>query len=334
MTGPPWHHTPKGFRNPPGSPQREPIPRMDRLGFIWRQIIKGRKSPIIPDHHVLDPASVRHALARHDAGDSLTWLGHAAFLLTLNGKRVLFDPYLGDFASPVRGVGPKRFVPPALRPRDLPPIDLLIVSHNHYDHLCAETIEALPGKDRCQVAAPLGLGVFFRKRGYKKIAELDWHQVLEVPDLRVTALPAVHWSKRTPFDRNKTLWGSFLVESKDHKVWFAGDTGYGAVFKEIGHRYGPIDLALTPIGAYAPRPIMRAHHVTPEEAVQIGKDIEAHTLVAMHWGTVTLTEEHPFEPPARFRLAAEEAGFGPERAWVMQIGETRALANRWPRNSG
>ena len=163
-------------------------------------------------------------------------------------------------------------------------------------------------------------------------AELDWHESLDLEGLKVTALPAVHWSKRTPFDRNRSLWASFALTSERQRVWFAGDTGYGPVFAELGRTYGPFDLALLPIGAYAPREIMAAHHATPEEAIRIGREMRAETLVAMHWGTVVLTDEHPFEPPERFRRAAEAAGLAPDRAWLMQIGETRPLTSRWPAN--
>jgi N-acyl-phosphatidylethanolamine-hydrolysing phospholipase D len=327
----PSHHTDRGFRNPPGSPVRLHETRA-YWRFVWHRIVKSQRLPQVPVGHALAPAEAAAGLAEHAEVESLTWLGHAAFLLRIGGKNVLLDPYLGEFASPVRGFGPRRFVPAAFGPDRLPPIDVLIVSHNHYDHLCAPTLRALPGKAHMQVIAPLGLARFFRRRGYARVRELDWHQSINIDGLKVTALPAVHWSKRTPFDRNRSLWASFALTTERRRVWFAGDTGYGPVFRELGHKYGPFDLALVPIGAYAPQKIMAAHHVTPEEAVRIGREMRAETLVGMHWGTVVLTDEHPFEPPERFRAAAVAGGYPEDRAWLMRIGETRALKPHWPSN--
>ncbi|MCW5752360.1 MAG: MBL fold metallo-hydrolase [Alphaproteobacteria bacterium] len=328
----PWHHTARGFRNPPGSPVH-PVDAREYWRFVWRRILRAQAAPIAPDGHVLEQAEVARGLGLHAVRDALTWLGHASFLLTLGGKRVLLDPYLGEFASPMRGFGPRRFVAPALAAEALPPIDLMIVSHNHFDHLCAPTVESFPHKARCHVVVPLGLGRFFRRRGYGRVSELDWHQHHELEGLRVTALPAVHWSRRGMFDRNRTLWASFAIEGAGRKVWFAGDTGYGEVFGELGRRYGPFDAALLPIGAYEPRPIMRRHHATPEEAVRIGREMGARTLVAMHWGTIVLTDEDPFEPPERFRAAAAAQGVPEAAAWVMRIGETRPLGPVWPANA-
>jgi len=330
----PWHHTGRGFRNPPGSPHRT-ARQGDYWRFVWRRILTAQRRPAIPEGHCLDRDDACALLAAHDAGDSLTWLGHAAFLLRLAGVNILFDPYLGDYASPVRGLGPKRFVNPGLRADDLPPIDLIVVSHNHYDHLCAETIAALRPRLRGAAVVPLGLGDFLARRGYDRVHELDWRQTLVHGPVKITALPAIHWSKRTPFDRNRSLWASFAVEGAGRRVWFAGDTGYGPVFEEIGRTHGPFDLAMLPIGAYEPRSIMETHHTTPEEAVRIARDIGARHLVAMHWGTIILTDEHPFEPPRRFAEAASAAGFAAECAWLMKIGETRALpaAAGWPLNA-
>jgi L-ascorbate metabolism protein UlaG (beta-lactamase superfamily) len=328
----PSHHTERGFRNPPGSPEQRAT-AADYWRFVWRRILQRQHAPTVPEGHVLKPAEAAAGLIRHAEGPSLTWLGHAAFLLRIGGKAILLDPYLGDFASPLDGFGPKRFVPPAFTPAELPPIDALIVSHNHYDHLCAATLRALPGKDRLQVIVPLGLAPFFHRLGYGRVAELDWHGRFELDGLTITALPAVHWSKRGLFDRNRTLWASFALSTARHRVWFAGDTGYDPVFAELGRDYGPFDLALIPIAAYAPRAIMAAHHATPEEAVRIGREMRADTLVAIHWGTVILTDEPPFEPPVRFRAAAAAAGYDEDHAWLMRIGETRPLVPRWPANT-
>jgi N-acyl-phosphatidylethanolamine-hydrolysing phospholipase D len=148
---------------------------------------------------------------------------------------------------------------------------------------------------------------------------------VEVADLQIQALPAIHFSKRTLFDRNQTLWTGYAIQGREHRIYFAGDTGFGPVFRELGQGLAPFDVALLPIGAYEPRLLMRAVHATPEEAVQIGRELRARRLVGMHWGTISLTEEPPFEPPERFRAAARAAGYAKADSWVMSIGETRAI---------
>ncbi len=181
---------------------------------------------------------------------------------------------------------------------------------------------------------PSGLGRFFASRGYSDVRELGWGESTLLrkssssPPISLSCLPCIHFSGRTPFDRNATLWASWSIASRTRKVFFAGDTGYGPVFGEIGRRIGPFDLALVPIGAYEPSSIMRPVHCNPEEAVALGRDVGAATLVAMHWGSIVLTDEPPFEPAGRFRAAASRAGIPDDRAWVMRIGETRETVPR------
>jgi L-ascorbate metabolism protein UlaG (beta-lactamase superfamily) len=319
----PHHHTAQGFRNPANSPNREKR-RHRALKFLWRQRMHVIR-PALSTDHVLPPDSVKAGLAAHDGAEAVTWLGHAAFLLRLGGMTVLIDPFLSDYASPIPGIGPRRFTPPALTVEQLPPIDVLIVSHNHYDHLDARTIAALPHKRRIQVVVPLGLGRFFRARGFHHIAELDWHQAVDLDGLRITCAPAIHRSARGLIDRNRTLWAGFVLESAERRVYFGGDTGYGAVFADTGRRYGPFDLALLGIGCYAPRAAMHMNHANPEEAIQIARDLGAEHVMGMHWGTILMTEEPAFEPPERFRAAADAAGYSPEQAWLLKIGETRTV---------
>ena len=330
MADRPPHHTPNGFRNPPGSPTRQ-HDRREYWSFIWRRILTRQAAPPVPADHALDIASVLQGIAAAGDRDSITWLGHAAFLLRLDGRTVLLDPYLGEYAGPMSR-GPRRFVPPALAVDQLPPIDLLLVSHNHYDHLCEPTVRALARRHPTVVMVPLGLGRFFKRRGFDDVRELDWEESSRANGLAVTALPAIHWSKRTPFDRNRSLWASFAIAGARRKVWFAGDTAAGPIFEELGRRHGPFDAALVPIGAYEPRSIMAAHHANPEEAVAIGLAMRAKKLIAMHWGTVVLTDEEPFEPPIRFRAAAAAAGLAAEQALVPCIGETITLDDGWPSN--
>jgi N-acyl-phosphatidylethanolamine-hydrolysing phospholipase D len=268
--------------------------------------------------------------------ESLTWLGHASFLIRTGGLTILTDPFLSDYASPFAGLGPKRYVPPGLHFDELPEIDAVVISHNHYDHLDDRSIREISLKGRGTAAAvvPRGLRGFFERRGFSDIRELEWgegtllRKSSSSSSISLSCLPCIHFSGRTPFDRNATLWCSWSIVAPALKVFFAGDTGYGSVFAETGARHGPFDLALVPIGAYEPASIMRPVHCDPEEAVSLGRDVRAATLVAMHWGTIVLTDEPPFEPPERFRAAASRAGFSDGRAWVMRIGETRAISPR------
>ena len=324
FAGRPYHHTANGFRNPPGSPARGGD-FGDWLGFFWRH--SRRPPPEVPPDHVLPEDEALAGLARLNGADGLTWLGHASFLLRIGGRTTLTDPYLGVHASPVPPLGPRRFAGPGIGPARLPPVDLLLISHNHYDHLDLPTLDALPHRHRTTAVVPLGLRGYVEGRGFGAVHEVDWHDRVEVDGLTVTALPAIHFSKRTPFDANATLWTGYAIEAggSGRRVWFAGDTAYGPEFERLGRRYPPFDLALVPIGAYEPRELMRAAHATPEEAVRLGRDLGARRLVGMHWGTIQLTDEPPFEPPGRFRAAAAAAGYAEDDAWVLRIGETRAL---------
>jgi L-ascorbate metabolism protein UlaG (beta-lactamase superfamily) len=329
----PYHHLPDGtFRNPKGSPSRS-LGRMKHSGPFFLEMLKrGMRKVEVPDGHVLPRGEAVRSLEAHIDGqeDFLTWLGHAAFLIRIGGLTVLTDPYLSTYAGPA-GLGPRRFVKSGIPIPELPRVDLLVVSHNHYDHLDERALARLPHKSHMTVVVPLKLGDFFRERGFPNVVELDWHESHRIKGVSVTALPVVHWSRRSGFDTNRTLWAGFALESKDHKLFFGGDSGYGPVFEELGKQYGPFDTALVGIGAYEPRQMMKASHATPEEAVQIGLDLKARRLVGMHWGTVLLTIEPPFEPPVRFRAAGEAAGIAADDIWVMAIGETRPLRG-WPSN--
>lgn len=316
------HHSPDGgFRNPPGSPQRN-ASYGEMVRFVASEVFASKRVTV-PEGHVLPKAEFHEQYA--EAGNpSVTWLGHAAFIIKLGAHVILTDPFLGDRAGAM-GVGPKRFVPAPLSGAELPMADVFLISHNHYDHLDAPTIEAYPYKDSTQVIAPLGLGSFFTKRGYVKVLEQDWWDSWQTDHLKITPLPAVHFSGRGIGDRGDTLWASFGITTREGKIWFSGDTANGAVFDEIGTRAGPFDLALVAIGTFEPRSIMRSVHVNPEEAVEIVRKVVARKAIGMHWGTISLTPENPFDAPARFRRAAKEQGLGEENALTLRIGETRKL---------
>lgn len=323
----PPHRNARGFHNPVGSPTTRGT-ALQWLRFLRDfSLSRGRfEPPELPAGHVLDE---RAALAGLDAcagRDSLTWLGHACFLIRIGSRNVLTDPYLSAYASPLPGLGPRRYAGTGIALDRLPDIDLILLSHNHYDHLDKLALRRLAARNaETRVLVPLGLARLLRGLGFRNVTELDWGDLFTAGPLSVTALPAVHFSSRTPFDRNKTLWCGYALASARHRVYFAGDTGWGPVFEAVGERYGPFDLGLVPIGAYDPRSLMRAVHANPEEALRIGVAMRAQKIVAMHWGTVALTTEPAFEPPQRFLAAAKVAGLADDQAWVMAIGETRAI---------
>ena len=330
----PWHHLPDGtFRNPKGSPSRGSATLRQAAPFFVDMFRRSWTKIDIPADHIVERTTATAAMRStvKQGAEFLTWLGHASFLFRIGDQIVLTDPYLTKYAGPA-GLGPKRYVKSGVAIADLPKIDILVVSHNHYDHLDERALAQLPDKHDINVIVPLGLGAFFLQRGFTKVVEIDWHESVTRGSVEVTALPVVHWSRRTGFDMNRSLWAGFAFRAQGHHLFFGGDSGYGPVFKETGAEYGPFDTALLGIGAYAPRAVMRASHATPEEAVQMGADLQARRLVGMHWGTVTLTQEPPFEPPERFLKAGSAAGFTADNLWVMKIGETRPLKGAWPSN--
>ena len=321
----PWHHLPDGtFRNPPGSPERGGTSAEWR-SFLWRRLVDPPPLPAIPDGHVLPATTALAQLAAADGRDSVTWLGHASFLIRIGGRTLLTDPYLTERASPFAWFGPKRLAGPSLTADQLPPVDVLLLSHNHYDHLDLRALGGLGDPATIRAVMPLRVSRYVDAGRYAQTIELDWLQTAEVAGVRITALPAIHFSKRGLFDRNASLWCGFLLEAGGRRILFTGDTAYGPVFAETAGKVAPPDLALVPIGAYEPRNLMRGSHCTPEEGVSIGREFGARRLCGMHWGTIQLTDEHPFEPPQRFRAAAQAAGYAEDDAWTLAIGETRIL---------
>jgi L-ascorbate metabolism protein UlaG (beta-lactamase superfamily) len=321
----PWHHLPDGtFRNPPGSPERGGS-SADWRTFLWRRLIERAPTPTLPDGHVLSQEATLAGIGATGGEDSVTWLGHASFLIRLGGRTILTDPFLTERASPLPWFGPQRIAGPGLSPALLPPIDLLLLSHNHYDHLDLRALAQLREPAGMGVVMPLRLSHYLDTGRYAQAIELDWLQQAEVAGVHITALPAIHFSKRGLFDRNASLWCGFMLEAGGRRILFTGDTAYGPIFAETAARMAPPDLALIPIGAYAPRPLMVGSHCTPEEGVRIGREFGAGRLCGMHWGTILLTDEPAFEPPARFKVAAVAEGYAEADAWTLAIGETRML---------
>jgi L-ascorbate metabolism protein UlaG (beta-lactamase superfamily) len=260
------------------------------------------------------PVAARAPLPTADAW--LAWLGHASFLLHLGGRTVAVDPVL---SQRILGAG-RRFTPPGLD--RLPPLDLLLISHNHYDHLDAPTVRAL-ARDT-PVVVPGGLGRWFRWRGFTSITELEWWESVHFGALEVTFVPAHHWSRRGLFDHCATLWGGWvLTASNGQRVYHSGDSAYGPFFAEIGSRYVGIDAAMLPVGAYAPRWFMQTMHMDPEQAVRAALDVGARMMVPMHWGTFRLSREPALEPLERTRAAWTVAGRHPADLCDLAVGESR-----------
>ena len=318
----PYHHLPDGtFRNPEGSPVRS-----DKVKFSYRQFSQEKKKidMTVPKEHVVDKDKVRADLEKFKNDDYIAWIGHATFLIKLGDTTIITDPVFSKNAGPLI-FGPDRFTKPALKLNEIPKTDVFLLTHNHYDHQDMSTIRKFPYKDS-KVLLPLKLGKYFKR--YKDVNEMDWYDSIKVnDDLKITLLPAVHWSKRSLTDTNKTLWGNFLIEYKNKKILFACDTGFGSIYKDLGEKYGPIDLSMINIGAYDFRPMFEKsiYHTTPEEALQIAQDLKSKKVLGTHWGTFVLSLEPIMEPPIRFKASAEKYGFKKDDAIVFKIGEINSL---------
>jgi L-ascorbate metabolism protein UlaG (beta-lactamase superfamily) len=315
------HHAREGFRNNYSNAERASFWK-----WQWERWQKGL--PKVPDggwHFPVDVPDVAF-LKSNRTEFTATWIGHSTVLLQIGGVNILTDPIFSERASPVSFAGPKRVVPPAPDIEHLPHIDIVLISHNHYDHLDLPSVEQLArqpgGPPRFYV--PLGLERWFSNLGIVA-DEMDWWDSRNDAGLVVHFAPAQHWSARTLWDRNETLWGSFVIEHPRFRVMFTGDTGYSQDFADIQRRFQSFDLAVIPIGAYAPRWFMAAQHVDPEEAVRIHRDLHARQSLAVHWGTFVLTDEPMDEPPQRLAQALRDADLPPDAFMVLHAGETRRL---------
>jgi N-acyl-phosphatidylethanolamine-hydrolysing phospholipase D len=277
---------------------------------VWTSIVPRPGARLVP-----------YDRAAMERNPSITWIGHSTMLVRMDGVTFLTDPIFSERASPVSFAGPKRLVPPGVPFDKLPPVDFVLLSHDHYDHTDLPTIEAL-AKRGTRFIVPLKLGDLVRDAGGDAV-ELDWWQHTRIGRVRVYCVPAQHFSGRSPGNHNQRLWAGWVVAGPPRRFYHAGDTGYFKGFAEIGKRLGPIDLAALPIGAYDPPSIMRFVHLNPEQAVQAAEDLGAKHIVGMHFGTFDLTDEPPDEPPQRFHAAADRAGFDSDRAWTLNVGESR-----------
>lgn len=320
----PYHHLPDGtFRNPKGSPVRTQKVNFSYRFFKKKTIQVDRN---VPDDFVIEKQKVLEDLKKYEDDDYIAWIGHATYLIKLGNTTIITDPVFSNNAGPLI-FGPKRFTKPAVDLKDIPEIDLFLLTHNHYDHQDMRTIKKFPFKN-AKVLVPLNLGKYFTTNKYKDVNELDWYDFIQVnEDIKITLLPAVHWSKRSLTDTNKTLWGNFLIEYKNKKILFACDTGYGNIYKDLGEIYGPIDLSMINIGAYDFRPMFEKsiYHTTPEEALNIAKDLKSKKILGTHWGTFVLSFEPVMEPPKRLKENAKNYGFNEDDVINFKIGEVASL---------
>ena len=278
------HFDGERFFNPVGRPVQPftAVPRMLREPRVrW------------PNHVDL---VTRQPPALDGAAAVITFIGHATFLIQTEAGNVLTDPMYSQRAGPFNLLGPRRVRQPAVRFDDLPPISTVLLSHNHYDHCDLRTLRMIAKRFDPLVVTPLGNARVVRSTGIRRIEELDWWQQATSTSLPITLTPAHHFSARTPFDRNRALWGGFVLQVGDKRIYFAGDTAYASFFPHIGKRLGPFDLALLPIGAYEPRWFMQSVHMNPAEAVQAHLEIGAPPSIGMHFGTFQLTAEGIDEP--------------------------------------
>ncbi|MBW2425954.1 MAG: MBL fold metallo-hydrolase [Deltaproteobacteria bacterium] len=309
------------FLNGDGPLERSPL--SVRLGFGFRFLAgRFRNRGQSPARVANDGAFLREN-ARHSV-PTATWVGHATLLIQVEHLTILTDPIWSKRASPVSWAGPRRQVAPGLAFEDLPPIDLVLLSHNHYDHMDLPTLRRLAERSaETRFLVGMGNGRLLQKNGIENVIELDWGEKVSIGDATVHCLPAQHWSNRGLGDRREALWASWAVVGAQRRFYFGGDTGYFSGFERIGEALGPFDLAALPIGAYEPSPMMQPVHLNPEEAVQAGRDLRAERMVGIHFGTFVLAGEPFDEPPRRFREAAAAAAYSPDAAWILKIGETR-----------
>jgi N-acyl-phosphatidylethanolamine-hydrolysing phospholipase D len=298
--------------------------------FITRRIIKSRKSNFdkLKEYHLTKEEAIQKLKTSNLNGeDYVTWVGHATFLIKINEIHILTDPFFSDVAGEC-GFGPKRYIPISINIDDIPKIDLIICTHNHYDHLDIKSLKKIRRKfgNDIKVFCPLGLSKYFYRSGFTQVTELNWHDKSRHQDLDIFCLPASHNSGRSFWDKNKTLWCSFGLKTHSFTLYFSGDTAYDPkLFKKMHTFLGDCDLCILGIGGYEPENLLGQSHANPEEAVKIAIDFNAKNMIGMHWGTLNLSDEPVDEPIKRFSESAYSNGFESESVWLIKVGETKKI---------
>ena len=289
-----------------------------RWGITDRLLGRRRKKDPGPPAPMVEPD--RDLLHRDTNQPWLVWLGHASFLGSLGGQRLLIDPVFSSHAGWLY----RRYLAPPLAVDDLPEVAAVLVTHNHYDHLDAEVFRKLG--DRVEVIVPEGMGAWMRRHGCARVIELGWWQEAEIDRLRITLVPACHWSRRGIFDTNQALWGGYVVEGDGHSIYHSGDTASFGGFAEIGRRFPDLDAAMLPIGGYEPAWFMEHYHLNPEQAGQAFVEVGARHFIPMHWGTFQLTDESLCEPIDRMQAWWRREGpTNPRRLHVLDVGASIVL---------
>lgn len=305
------------------------------LQWYWNR--KNTKAPL-PLKHELEDLLPLHPVSHHMHAKSpgsheskiiLTWIGQSTILVQMGGLNILTDPIFSEYASPVSFAGPRRLRPPPIGIHQLPRIDAVIVSHDHYDHLDLPSVRKLGNNVKWFV--PLGMGKWLAAAGITNAVEFGWWSRIFYKGVEFIATPAQHWSGRSPLDQWRSLWCGWAVHAPNSRFYFCGDTGYCDAFKQVGNELGPFDLAAIPIGGYEPRWFMKSHHMSPEDAVLTHIDLRAKQSVGIHWGTFVFTDEHIMDPPAKLQEYSQHKN---TNCFVTRLGETIVVENKETHSHG
>lgn len=272
-------------------------------------MLKWIRSDEVPEITKIEISSDWKEINLSEDDNYAIWIGHSTFLIKKNGVTILTDPIFSKRASPFRNIGPKRLIPPAIPLNKIPKIDVITVSHNHYDHLDIRSLKKISKNHPDAIfLVPAGDEKLLQRKRINNVYSFNWWESIEYKEFVFTFTPVQHWSKRSLFDRNKSLWGGWYIKNKDYSIYHAGDTGYSKDFIDTRLKLGAPKYAFIPIGAYDPEWFMAESHVNPEDAVQIMLDLEAEKAFGMHWATFTLTDEDTIEPKERLKKAVNENG--------------------------
>jgi N-acyl-phosphatidylethanolamine-hydrolysing phospholipase D len=336
------HHRPDGFQN--NYTEATDKSRMELLRWQLARLRAGLPKPPEQLTPVVAP-DLKFVSANNGANQepAITWIGHATMLMQMGGLNILTDPHFSERASPVQFAGPKRYQAPGIALKDLPRIDLVLLSHNHYDHLDVASVRGLNAQAGGPplFLVPLGVKKWFTNEGITNVQQMDWWDTRSVKtasgEVEVHFTPVQHWSARSLSDRRATLWGGFALFAKDFHLYFSGDTGYSKDFIDTQNHFasrqgaaqgGGFDMALIAVGAYEPRWFMKEQHANPQEAVQIHLDLQAKRSIGIHWGTFDLTDESLDQPPKDLAAARNAKNLPKEAFDVMAIGQTLKLPRR------